>query len=128
MDSTDTPTILVVDDDILLIDALVSVIKSNSSFDAISASNGLEGLALAKNFRPHMVVLDLVMPEMDGFEFIRTLRSEVWGREQKVIVLTGDASAHITEQLSEHNVFGILDKGTYSLEDVAHKILELASQ
>lgn len=57
-------------------------------FEVSVASNGQEGLEVVKQFRPDIVLLDLMMPIMSGSEMLATMRSEEWGSEARVIVLT----------------------------------------
>jgi DNA-binding response OmpR family regulator len=57
-------------------------------FDVAVAANGVEGLEIIEEFRPHIVLLDLLMPVMGGSEMLAHLRSKRWGSEVRVIVLT----------------------------------------
>jgi signal transduction histidine kinase len=54
-----------------------------------TAQNGLEALAVARAFEPQVVLLDLGMPAMDGYETARHLRRSAWGKEARLIALTG---------------------------------------
>ncbi len=77
-------TIMVVDDE----ERLVSLLKaylSNEGFRVVTAKNGREALFVAREEKPDLILLDLMMPEMDGYEFIRLHRKE---RETPIIVLT----------------------------------------
>ena len=86
---TRKPTILVVDDDgpILL---LMRNILREFGFDALGASNGSEALALAREHRPNLVLLDKHMPGMDGEEVIRRLRREPGLGEVPILILSGE--------------------------------------
>ncbi|MGF7229292.1 MAG: response regulator [Candidatus Saccharibacteria bacterium] len=53
-----------------------------------TASNGVEGLEIAEHFQPHIILLDLMMPVMNGTEMLARLRAETWGSDARVIVLT----------------------------------------
>jgi len=57
-------------------------------FHVATASNGLEGLEVVKDFQPDIVLLDLMMPVMSGSEMLAQMRSETWGSEARVIILT----------------------------------------
>lgn len=57
-------------------------------FDVLVASNGAEGLVAIQQHQPDIVLLDLLMPVMGGGEMLTRLRSERWGSEVRVIVLT----------------------------------------
>jgi two-component system, OmpR family, response regulator AdeR len=57
-------------------------------FDVVTASDGNEGLKAIEKHRPDIILLDLLMPRMGGPEMLARLRSEEWGSEIRVIVLT----------------------------------------
>jgi two-component system, OmpR family, response regulator AdeR len=57
-------------------------------FEVFTAGNGVEGLEVIEAERPHIVLLDLLMPIMSGSEMLAHLRSKRWGSEVRVIVLT----------------------------------------
>ncbi|MDQ4075831.1 MAG: response regulator transcription factor, partial [Chloroflexota bacterium] len=77
-------TILMVDDQ-PNIRKLVEMYLSQEGFRVVSASNGREALFLARQEQPDLIILDLMMPEMDGYEFMRAHRKE---RDTPVIMLT----------------------------------------
>jgi two-component system response regulator AdeR len=57
-------------------------------FQVVTASNGEEGLEATKSFQPDIILLDLMMPVMNGTEMLARLRSEEWGSDVRVIILT----------------------------------------
>jgi CheY-like chemotaxis protein len=57
--------------------------------EVVIAHDGLEAVAQASLHRPHLAVLDIGMPGMDGYEVARTIRSEPWGASLTLIALTG---------------------------------------
>jgi CheY-like chemotaxis protein len=62
------PRVLIIEDDGEIRDVLAQVLE-NDGFEVAVAANGLEGLARARRFRPHVILLDLMMPIMDGWQF-----------------------------------------------------------
>ena len=68
-----TRTILVVDDERNIVE-LVRMYLRNEGFDIEAAYNGREGLEKARALQPALVLLDIMMPEMDGLEVARVLR------------------------------------------------------
>ncbi len=66
--------VLVVDDEVRILNFLVSKLK-NSGYDVLTARNGAEGLEQVKAQEPDLVVLDVLMPKMDGLEMLKELRS-----------------------------------------------------
>lgn len=77
-------TILVVDDEKRLI-SLVESYLTQEGYRVVSANNGREALPVASREKPDLIVLDIMMPEMDGYEFMREHRKE---RNTPIILLT----------------------------------------
>jgi DNA-binding response OmpR family regulator len=79
-----TRTILVVDDEKRLRDMLQAYL-AQENFRVVTAADGQEALFVARREKPDLIILDLMMPEMGGYEFLRAYRKE---RDTPVIVLT----------------------------------------
>ena len=77
--------VLVVEDDRAIRDMIVAVL-AEAGYAVAAARNGAEGLERCKRFGPDIVVLDLLMPEVDGFEFLK--RRPVEGCEAPVVVMS----------------------------------------
>ena len=71
--SSAAPRLLVVDDEPSIRDLLSASLRF-AGYDVVTASDGSSALAQAEKHRPHLVVLDVMMPDMDGFEVTRKLR------------------------------------------------------
>tara|TARA_A100001015_G_C15029670_1_gene732494 strand:+ start:419 stop:1096 length:678 start_codon:yes stop_codon:yes gene_type:complete len=71
----ETFKILLVDDEPDILEILSYPLK-NEGFQVYTASNGLEAIKLAKDIKPHLIVLDVVMPEMDGIEACEIIRKD----------------------------------------------------
>ena len=79
--------ILVIDDDADFLELLrFRFVKKNCEYH--TANNGEEGLALAKTLIPELILVDIKMPRMNGYEFIRELKQDEKTRKIPVIVLT----------------------------------------
>lgn len=83
--------ILVVEDDVTTLDLLVTYL-SKHNFEIITARSGTMGLRRARHVLPHLILLDVMLPEMDGFEVCRQLKSNPATRDIPVIFLTVRAS------------------------------------
>lgn len=57
-------------------------------FEVATANNGVEGLAVIERFQPAIVLLDIMMPVMDGAEMLAAMRAEQWGSSARVLILT----------------------------------------
>ena len=79
-----TKTILVVDDEKRILSLLKAYLEQQG-FKVTTALNGKEAIFIARHEKPDLIILDIMMPEMDGFEFMRQHRKE---RETPIILLT----------------------------------------
>ncbi|MBU0595930.1 response regulator [Candidatus Bipolaricaulota bacterium] len=86
--------VLVVDDDKETVDMLTAILES-ASYRVLAAHDGREGVARAKSEKPDAVILDLMMPEMDGFAACHEMKIDAETRGIPILVLTG-----IGQQLS----------------------------
>ncbi|MBM4193376.1 MAG: response regulator transcription factor [Gemmatimonadetes bacterium] len=86
-DQADAARILVVDDEPDIV-ALVVYHLAKAGYRVSSAANGADAVAVAKRERPALVVLDLMLPGMSGFDVLREIRADAGTREMAVIMLT----------------------------------------
>jgi hypothetical protein len=82
------PTVLVVDDEVPTVELLTETLNRNG-LRALSATDGRTGVELALAHRPDVIVLDLVMPGMTGFQVVRLLRDHPAGRNIPILIFTG---------------------------------------
>ncbi len=110
--------LLVVDDEPNILELLSVALRFNG-FEVATATNGQQALTTARSFRPDLVVLDVMMPELDGFEVVRRLRGE--GARVPVVFLTAKDS---TEDKITGLTLGGDDYVTkpFSLEEVVARI------
>jgi len=78
--------ILVVDDDPDILDALTMILESKD-YQVVTAQNGIEALANLKAEEPDLMVLDLLMPKMDGFAVCKELQDARWSKYRNVPIL-----------------------------------------
>ena len=83
------PSILVIDDDPDILEALSEILESEG-FGIHQARNGLEALELLEPLHPDLILLDLMMPVMDGWEFAERIRGRPDWAQIPVIVLSAD--------------------------------------
>ena len=69
-------TILVIDDDPTVSELIKRQLTKDASYNVIIANNGKDGLKLAKEIKPNLITLDILMPEMDGWSVLRTLKAD----------------------------------------------------
>lgn len=109
--------ILVVDDEADLVHLITRRLTSNG-YEVLTAFNGQEALEKAANEMPYLIILDIMMPGIDGFEVLRRLRNNLKTSHLNVIMLTAKGE---TEYLLEAQELGSLD---YLIKPV--KIKELS--
>jgi len=90
MDETTTKTILCVEDEPEMID-LIRLILNRKGYKVEGAAGGVEGIRLIKEIHPDLVLLDLMMPDMDGWEVYQQMKAETSLRDIPVIVVTAKA-------------------------------------
>lgn len=111
----------VVEDESSLSKALQDKLE-NEGFSVLTAKNGKDGLDIATKEHPDLILLDIVMPVMDGLTMLDKLRHDEWGTEVPVILLTNLSDK---ENSAIRSPFGSLDyiiKSNWKLEDVVKKI------
>jgi two-component system alkaline phosphatase synthesis response regulator PhoP len=81
------PLILIVDDDINFRE-IWKIKLTNSGFDVITASNGKEGLEVLKEKKPQVILLDIMMPEMDGIETFLEIKNNPELKDIKIFFIT----------------------------------------
>ena len=117
----DEPVILIVEDDKLIAEAIEKKLKING-FGIISATDGKEGLEMALERRPDLILLDIILPVMDGVSVLDKLREDPWGAKVPVIVLSNLTRAMTPEDMKKKGVSFYLIKTDWSLEEVVNKV------
>lgn len=97
-------------------------------FQVETASNGKVGLELIENMKPDIILLDLMMPEMNGDEMLEKLRSTDWGKHIKVIVLTNVGEEEAPASMKTLEVRRFIVKAEMTPRQVAEMVkAELAA-
>ncbi|HSE35281.1 MAG TPA: response regulator [Candidatus Paceibacterota bacterium] len=114
--------VLIVEDEAPLRNA-VSDILSFEGFQVFQAKNGQEGLDIALAEHPDLILLDLMMPVMDGLTMLEKLREDKeWGKSASVILLTNINDPDKVAQATEAGSYDFLVKSDWNIEDVVRKI------
>ncbi len=117
--------ILIIEDEEDVRQALVDRL-SREGFKTSQAKNGQEGLKIALKERPDLILLDIVMPKMDGITMMRKMRKDKWGRKVPIILLTNLSATEerIIKGLVEDEPSYYLVKSDWKIEDVVKKVKE----
>lgn len=117
----DQKKILIVEDEVSLLKVL-SVKFEKEKFEVLTARNGQEGLEIALQNKPDLILLDIVMPVMDGLTMLHKLRTNKGMENIPVIILTNLSDAEKVYRSHEENVFDYLVKSDWNINDVVAKV------
>jgi two-component system phosphate regulon response regulator PhoB len=117
----DKKAILVVEDEISLRSALSDKLN-NEGFEVIIAKNGLEGIQEIKKKKPDLILLDVVMPIMDGLSMLREIKNDDKTKNIPVVILSNLGDQRDILKAMEHEAFDYLVKSDVTLEAIVAKI------
>ncbi len=118
-------TILIIEDDGVLRKVLHNRL-SEEPWKLIEASGGREGLVSALKNHPDLILLDLMLPEMDGISLLAELRKDEWGKDARVIIITNlIKGAALLEKAREYAVVDYIEKADVSLDLIVEKIRKI---
>lgn len=96
----------------------------HGGYDVQAASDGEEAIANLKAGVPNLVLLDLIMPKIDGISVLRQMKEDAALRSVPVIILTNLSSGDKVAEAMTLGTFDFLVKANYSLDDVLKKVSE----
>jgi PAS domain S-box-containing protein len=115
--------VLVVEDEADARDLVCRLIEG-AGCEAVAAENCRAGFAQLEAARPDLIILDLMMPEMDGFEFVERVRADARWVDIPIVVLTAKQLTHEERQRLQSGVARILQKGATSAEKLLAMLAE----
>ena len=118
---TDSQSILIVEDDEITREMLTKSLETND-FKVILAKNGKEALQRVNKAKPALILLDLMMPEMDGFEFAEKLREKKEWLDIPVVVITAKDLTKEDHSRLKGNVEAIMQKGSYNKDELLSEV------
>ncbi len=113
--------ILVVEDEATLQKALTDVL-TQEGYDVLSALDGMLGLELALKEKPDLILLDIILPKIDGFEVLKKLKEE--GSQIPIIILTNLSDISDIQKALDLGATTYLVKADFHLDDVLKKVKE----
>lgn len=121
MDKDLKKKILIVEDDKSLRHALEETV-SREGFIPMIAKDGEEGLKSALKNHPDLILLDIIMPKMNGVKMLKSLRDDAWGKTVPVLLLTNDTDPEHMRETLKDNATDYLIKSDWEIEDVVKKV------
>jgi DNA-binding response OmpR family regulator len=114
--------ILIVDDEPQAVELLTQYIGEINNYRITKAYGGEEGLSRVKESRPDLIILDLMMPEVDGFEVIRHLKKSEETKDIPIIIVSAKKLTQEEIECLNSNIEKIIRKGDFSKEDLLKDI------
>jgi hypothetical protein len=114
-------TVLIVEDDELT-RSMLSSLLAKKGWNIRTAINGADALISVKEISPDLILLDLMMPEVDGFQFLKILRTEEQWESIPVVVLTARNLSEVERNTLSNDAQNILQKGAYDKDYLLDQI------
>lgn len=117
-----TYKVMIIDDNLNDIRMIRRILESQRRFEIVEAISGVDGLAMIRSETPDLIILDLNMPDMDGFEVMETVKADPQLCRIPIIVVTGiDLSMDQRKQLASETT-PLLKKGEITLEKLVSQV------
>jgi CheY-like chemotaxis protein len=114
-------TILFIEDEAALQKTFGDLLRKEG-YQMVSALDGEQGLKLSKEIKPDLILLDLILPKIHGFEVLRQLKADPQTKDIPIIILTNLEGINDIDKAIELGATTYLVKAQYSLEEVLEKI------
>ena len=119
-----TKRVLVVDDDPRIVDLLTDVIEPDDRFELRTAATGYDAGLLTEQFRPHILLLDFMLPDINGNLVCQRIKTNPDLRDTKVLIVSGVVSQDDIRKLLDNGADGFLKK-PFEIDELVQKMTEL---
>ncbi len=119
------PRIAIVDDNPDVRQLIRRILRTQGNYTLFEATNGVEAIELAKKEKPNLIILDLMMPEMDGFAVMENLKADVETVEIPIIVLTAKELTPDEKQRLNGHIQALMQKGDFQSDDLIDEVRAL---
>lgn len=116
--------ILIVEDENVLLELFSDKFKTED-FHVLESSTAEEGLKLAFKNKPDLVLLDIILPKMDGLSMLKLLRQDAWGKNVPVIILSNVNSQHKIAEAMKDGVYDYIIKTDLILKDLVKEVKDV---
>lgn len=113
--------ILIVEDEAPMLTVLADSLGAEG-FEILRATNGVDGLLVAVERHPDLILLDIMMPRMDGLTMLEKLRADEWGKKVPVIILTNFGDNDKVAEALVDNVSDYFIKSDIKIEEVISRV------
>ncbi len=119
--------ILIIEDEVSLLNILTDKL-TREGFLVVQAKNGEEGLEVALREHPDLMLLDIIMPKMDGIAMLKELQQDEWGKNAKVIIFSNLSENEKIDKALGSGSYEYLIKADWKIGDVVTKIRKILSK
>ena len=113
--------VLIIDDNPVIIKMNETLLKTNG-YDVISAMDGLSGLKMAQEEMPDIILLDIILPEMHGFEVCKKLKADPKTADIPIILVTASGLEQVAQEEADIPADGYIAK-PFGFKDL-HEVIE----
>lgn len=118
--------ILLIEDDPFISEIYLTSLKKEG-YELSLATDGKSGLEMAKEIKPDLILLDLLLPKMNGFEVLKEIRKEKFLKNTPVIILTNYGTEDVNEEAKKLEVLDVFLKVELTPQELIAKIKEYLS-
>lgn len=119
--------VLIVDDDAEIIELMVDVLSRDGRFEIRTASSGYDAGLQTEQFRPDVIILDYMLPDVNGNIVCRTIKSNPDFESIKIIIVSGVANPDEVQELLDAGAIDFLKK-PFNIAELVNRILEAAGK
>lgn len=119
--------IAIVEDDVA-ISQMYRIKFEADGYEVAVAENGAVGLTMIEEFRPDIVLLDMMMPEMNGDETLAKMRASNWGKHTPVLILTNMGQEEAPRSLQNLNVHSYIVKAEMTPKQVEERVKQVLAR
>lgn len=116
--------VLIVDDDPEIVDVLVEILEADGRFEVMSASNGFDAGAASKSFKPDMVLLDFMLPDINGNIVCERIKQDADLSKTRVIIVSGAVDPSEVETLLAAGADDFIQK-PFDIQHLISRMVEL---
>lgn len=116
--------IIIVEDDVSLQKTLQEYLSADG-FEVFCASDGEEGVRIASEQMPDLMLLDIILPKMDGYEVIKAMKGNEKTKKIPIMLLTNLGGVRDVEKALELGATTYLIKSDYKLEEIVKKVRDI---
>lgn len=127
MDTQQKKKILIIEDDRSLQNVLVEMI-TREGYEPASAFDGEEGIQKISEFRPDLILLDIILPKKDGYEVLSQIKQDELTKDIPVLILTNLQEVDNVQKALDLGAMTFMVKSDFSLKDIVEKVKETLSQ